>query len=345
MKLPVDVADLLRSRTRLTEDREQQVRIAVFVDVEAPDEAIREAFRPQASTAKIHVEACAPGETLLIDPSADAVVAIAGPGSTLGRSLAAARDSFVPTVVITLYQSPDDVSRRLAHPVLDIISAPEPALVVHALGRWLVDRITGKRLALATNFTFMRRAVAEESIKSTSFQNAVIGLVAVIPGADMPIMTANQAKMVLQIAAAYGETLGAERIRELAVVLGGGFALRAIARQALTLIPGFGWAVKAGIGYTGTIAMGYAALEHFESGGDVRVLAGKVRTARDRAIEVARSRRLRGAPAEAPLDAHGYVVAQADSATLAPSVPDEPALPAADPGSMLPGHPEGAGAQ
>ena len=37
-------------------------------------------------------------------------------------------------------------------------------------------------------------------------RTASSGLVMVIPGADLPIMTANQAKMVLQIAAAYGET-------------------------------------------------------------------------------------------------------------------------------------------
>ena len=116
----------------------------------------------------------------------------------------------------------------------------------------------------------MRRAVAEEAVKATAFQNAVIGGVTVIPGADMPLMTANQAKMVLQIAAAYGQPLGAERIKELAAVVGGGFALRAIARQALAFVPGFGWAIKAGIGYTGTMAMGYAAIEYFEAGGDMR---------------------------------------------------------------------------
>lgn len=347
MKLPIDVADLMRSRTRLTEDREQPVRIAVFVDVEASDElveAIREAFRPQTGSARIHVEACAPGETLIIDPSADAVIAIAGPGSTLGRSLAAARENFVPTVVISLDQGPDDLSRRLDHPMLDILTAAEPEAIVHALGRWMVDRITGKRLALATNFAFMRRAVAEESIKSTSFQNAVIGLVAVIPGADMPIMTANQAKMVLQIAAAYGETLGAERIKELAVVLGGGFALRAIARQALTLIPGFGWAVKAGIGYTGTMAMGYAALEHFENGGDMSVLADRVKDARDRAIEAARSRKLRGESAEPPIEAHGYVVAGDGARLPALDALDEPALPPADHVFIAPSIQDGAGA-
>ncbi len=53
---------------------------------------------------------------------------------------------------------------------------------------------------------------------STAAQNAGVGLVVVIPGADMPVMTANQAKMVLEIAAAYGQPLTVERIKELAAI-------------------------------------------------------------------------------------------------------------------------------
>ena len=46
-------------------------------------------------------------------------------------------------------------------------------------------------------------------------------------------MTANQAKMVLEIAAAYGQPLTADRIKELAAIVGGGFAWRAVARQII----------------------------------------------------------------------------------------------------------------
>ena len=267
----------------------------------------------------MHIEACAPGETLVIDSSADAVVAIAGTGTNLASSLAGARAKFVPTVVIALGDVASDVAVRLSHPILDTIVYGEPEHVVHALGRWLVDRVTGKRLAMAANFAFVRRAAAEESIKATAFQNAVIGVVAVIPGADMPLMTANQAKMILQIAAAYGEPLGIERMKELAAVVGGGFTLRAIARQLLDFVPGFGWALKGVIGYSGTLAMGYAALEYFEEGGDVRGLASRVKQARDRAIDTARERISRGGPAEEPLPAHAYVVAGSGG-----RVPDAP---------------------
>ena len=40
MALPVDVRDLMRSGTKLVEERERPVRIAVIVEVDAPDDAL-----------------------------------------------------------------------------------------------------------------------------------------------------------------------------------------------------------------------------------------------------------------------------------------------------------------
>jgi len=307
MAFLLDIKDLMSSGAAMRTEREKQLRIAVFVDAEAPDTAVsalKEALRPQMSTARLHVEPVVPGDVLVVEDSADAVIALTGPGNTLVPSLARARDRFTPTVLLALGEEKGDVSRRLQHPILDTLTNDDADDLVKDLGRWLADRVGGKRLALAANFEFVRRAVAEEAVKNTAFQNAVIGGVMIIPGADMPLMTANQSKMILQIAAAYGEPLGAERIKELAAVVGGAFVLRSIARQALTFVPGFGWAIKAGIGYSGTLAMGYAALEYFEEGGDVRGLAEKVRQARDKAIETAKRR---GRPEEAPIPAHAWV--------------------------------------
>jgi uncharacterized protein (DUF697 family) len=321
MALPLDIRDLLSSSTKLRTEREKELRLAVYIDTEAPEaavEAFRAALRPQMSTARLHIEPVVPGDVLVVDGSADAVLALAGDGATLGPSLARARDGFIPTLVLSLGGDRDAVASQLGHPVLDTICADEPDdLVMHA-GSWLADRVSGKRLALAANFAFVRRAVSVESIKSTAFQNAVVGGVMIIPGADMPIMTANQAKMLMQIAAAYGEPLGVERIKELAAVVGGAFVMRTVARQALTLVPGLGWAIKAGIGYSGTLAMGYAALEYFENGGDVRGLAEKVREARDRAIEAAKNR---GKRSDEPIPAHAWV------AQDPPPPRPEPALP------------------
>lgn len=330
MPFPLDIRDLLTSGAKLDAERDRPLRLAVFVDAQAPDtavQAIKEALRPQSVNARIHVEPAVPGDVLVADQAADAVIALAGPGATLAESVRRSCDMHIPTVVVGIGESREALATRLDHPLNDTVCASSAEGMLDDLGLWLVERLKGKRLSLASNFSFIRRAVAEEAVKSTSLQNALIGGVAIIPGADMPLMTANQAKMVLQIAAAYGQPLGSDRIKELAGVIGGAFVLRTVARQIVTVIPGFGWALKAGIGYSGTLAMGYAAIEYFEQGGDVRGLAEKVRGARDSAVERARSRGRRREiiPAEA------YVVEDAEEPVTEPA-----ALPSVEVGATPP---------
>lgn len=274
MRLPIDVMGLIKSAKQIDVEREKPVRIALFVEIDTPEllvDAARRAFRPFASNAYLHVEVAEPGTKLLVDPSADAVIGLIGSaGAAMADSLEAARVHAIPTVALSMSDDAKALADMIGHPYRDTLAnTDEIRLVEIELGDWLVERIASKRLALAHNYAFMRRAVAVEHVKSTAFQNAVIGAVAFLPGTDMPIMTANQVKMMLQIAAAYGEQLGGQRAKELLAIVGGAFALRTVARQAVSFVPGFGWAIKGTIGYTGTIAMGYAAIQYFESDVDL----------------------------------------------------------------------------
>jgi uncharacterized protein (DUF697 family) len=155
--------------------------------------------------------------------------------------------------------------------VADPAEIPVPSSSGEALLEELTTRIVRALdedylVALAKGYEPFRRAVCEEIIRHNARQNAVVGALP-IPGADMPVMTANQARMVLNIAAAYGEELSIDRARELLGVLAAGFGLRALSRQAVKLIPVAGWAAAAAIGYAGTIAMGRATMLYFERGG------------------------------------------------------------------------------
>src|SRR5918997_2528858 len=138
-------------------------------------------------------------------------------------------------------------------------------------------------VALAKGYPPLRRAVCEEIVRNNARQNAVIGALP-IPGADMPVMTANQARMVLNIAAAYGEELSMDRARELLGVLAAGFGLRALARQAVKLVPLGGWAAAGGIGYARAIAIGRATILYFERGGQ-RVGEREMAEIRRRALD------------------------------------------------------------
>ena len=142
-------------------------------------------------------------------------------------------------------------------------------------------------VALAKGHEPFRRAVCEQVVRNNARQNAIIGLLP-IPGADMPVMTANQARMVLNIAAAYGEELSFDRARELLGVLAAGFGLRALSRQAVKLVPLAGWVAAAAIGYAGTVAMGRATILYFERGGQ-RVGEKEMAEIQRRALEEGRS--------------------------------------------------------
>ena len=56
------------------------------------------------------------------------------------------------------------------------------------------------------------------------------------------------------------------RALELLSVLGAGFGFRTIAREMLDLVPVAGWAIKSGVAYSATKALGKAADEYFARG-------------------------------------------------------------------------------
>lgn len=149
--------------------------------------------------------------------------------------------------------------------------------VAERMGAWVVAACRSKKLAFAYAFSFVRRPLARDAVTTTSLQNAAVGLVPLIPGADLPLMTLNQAKMVMQIAAAYGQPLGRERIPEVAAIVANGFGCRALARKAVALVPGVGWVARPSIAYAGTAAVGCAIIEYFEGGGNLTGLAHVVK--------------------------------------------------------------------
>lgn len=139
-----------------------------------------------------------------------------------------------------------------------------------------VEQAGDHAVALGRRYPVLRAAAARRVVYRTAAQNALVGLVFFVPGADMPVMTLNQMKMVMSIAAIYGEEIGKERAIELVGVVGMGFGLRALARTFMRATPGFGMVFKACTGYTGTVALGLAAIGYFHKGAPAsttRVLA------------------------------------------------------------------------
>ncbi len=147
----------------------------------------------------------------------------------------------------------------------------------------LCAEIAGDRgTALGRRYQVVRRAAARRLISKTAMQNVFIALVFFMPGSDMPAMTLNQAKMVLRIAAMYGQPVDKERAVELAAMVGLGFGLRGIGRLLVRSIPGLAVVMRMVTAYTGTIAVGLGAVAYFEKGAPastskVIALAGSMR--------------------------------------------------------------------
>ncbi len=133
------------------------------------------------------------------------------------------------------------------------------AEVALALAHLLGHNATG----LASRLPVVREAVVDELIRAVSRQNAMIAAAVWVPGVDMPLLTLNQARLVLRIALAHGEEIDRSRLPELAAVVGAGFGFRAIGRQLLGVVPFAGWAARGAVAYGGTKAIGEAARRRF----------------------------------------------------------------------------------
>lgn len=325
MQLPVDIKAVIDEATNIDEARQTQLSVSVYIDDSAPGDVqalVRQAFAsasPHARVSLMYLE----GRPFTPYEGDDMACIVAGLDEQVGAHAEELRLAGVPVMVVTtLPFLVADIARNQGHiipqddlvypkvvqqkklassgahaaAVVEPVSEPYPldeaqgVALYERMGGWVIDTCKEKRLAFALAFPFVRKPLSLEAVNATALQNAGVGLFIIIPGADMPVMTLNQAKMLLMIAASYGEELNMERVKELAALVGGAFACRAVARQLVAFVPGLGWAVKAAIGYTGTIAMGRAAIEYYEGGGGFSKLTEAVAAARDNVVRAAAGR-------------------------------------------------------
>lgn len=133
------------------------------------------------------------------------------------------------------------------------------------LGHLLAGKIDEDATALAAALPALRRPIAEALVARVARQNGLLAAAIFVPGVDFPVLTLNQLRLVLRLAAVYGQELDAQRLPEILGVVGAGLGFRAVARQALGAIPVAGWAIQGGVAYTGTRALGEAAIRYFEA--------------------------------------------------------------------------------
>lgn len=250
MKLPIDIPALLTAAIDIDKACSVSVSANILIDESATPEFqvfVRSGFNSESANSRVMVSYF-PTQEPDVHVASDIAVIAAGSNPAVGKIAAGFREQGTPVLVVAENAEAvrsAAIEAGYAIPDEDLISLSEGealndelrGTLADEIGTWIVRADAEKRLAFSIAYPFVRRPLAYESIRTTSLQNAGVGVVVFVPGADMPIMTANQAKMVLQIAAAYGHPLSADRVKEIAGVIAGGFVFRGVSRQLAGAIP------------------------------------------------------------------------------------------------------------
>ena len=178
------------------------------------------------------------------------------------RALRAADLEGVPLLVV----GPEPTARIPYALATDIIPlSPGEGFPLEEIGRRLATKGEDSAVSLAARLPAIRRGVAEALIARVARQNGVIAAAVFVPGVDFPVLTLNQLRLMLRLAAAHGQEIDAERLPEILGVVGTALGFRALARQLLGVVPVAGWAVQGAFAYGGTRALGEAGIRYFEA--------------------------------------------------------------------------------
>jgi uncharacterized protein (DUF697 family) len=198
------------------------------------------------------------------DGAAAVVYVLAGPvGDPETRALRDASRARVPIVCVAVGVRPEDGPIPYVLPTDVVEVPPGQGFPVAEIARAIVRELGEEGTALAARLPVLREPLCEYLVESFARRNALIGAATFVPGEDMPALTVNQMRLVMRIASAHGLEPEPERALELAGVLGGGFGFRALGRALLARIPAAGWALRAAVAYTGTRALGEAAMRYY----------------------------------------------------------------------------------
>jgi uncharacterized protein (DUF697 family) len=213
---------------------------------------------PEHATVYVHVLAGAPGED-------DVAV------------LRRARRAAVPIVAVVVGSAEDTTIPYVFATDVIPVGAGQ-AFPLEEIARAVAVRLGERGAPLAARVPLLRGAVSDRLLGSLARRNSLVTAAVWRSGADRPALTLNELRLVLRLAQAYGAAgEPVDRLPELLAAVSAGFGLRSLARAALALAPGQGWAVNAAVAYAGTRAIGEAARVRFSlaptrrPGGAVRV--------------------------------------------------------------------------
>jgi len=207
-------------------------------------------------------------EPAAIERGAGSVVVCVFRGEPTGEeeALRRADRAGIPIVALVVGEAPRNGHILPYVPATDVVYAAgvDERAVASVLER-IAARTGESAPALAREVPLLRSHVARSLVHRYSKKNALVSAAIFIPGADLPVLTINQLRMVRRIADAYGEDEIRARVLMLAGVVGAGLGFRTVARTALGFVPFAGIPIRAAVAFGGTRAVGAAAIRRLES--------------------------------------------------------------------------------
>lgn len=256
-----DVAKVMGSGRESQRRRSEGVSLAVMVGEGASPtiaRAVREALLPQNETTFVSVHPLGSDVTAGVD----ALVILPGsPEEAAERALDAARMG-IPAAILVCSQveeRPVQASEDVAS-LVTYLSASNERVAVDKLCEWLVGACASKSIALAAGIPACRQNVVRSLVRSCALANVGVGVVDLLPGADLPVMAASQARLAFDVAAAYDRRLS---VSDFGLIAGGvvlaGLGYRSVSRSVSRALPPLAWAVRGGVAFAGTVVTGAVA--------------------------------------------------------------------------------------
>ena len=179
--------------------------------------------------------------------------------------LRAADRANVPIIAVQTGTEIYDIPYVLATEV--VMCSPGAGFPVEEIAHVVAARLGESGTGLAARLPAVREPLSAVLIEKFSRQNAIAGVAIFVPGADFPVLTLNQIRLVLRLGSAHGVEVDQERWPEVLTTIAAALGFRAVARQLFGAIPVAGWLVKGTVAYAGTRAIGEAAHRYFHTVG------------------------------------------------------------------------------
>ena len=154
------------------------------------------------------------------------------------------------------------VENKLGTRVIPISAEKETGLADRLFPR-IIEAHPPLAVSLGRALPAYRRQAARRLMRNASTFNALVG-VEPVPGLDVPLLLSIQVRLVLRLAAVYGQSMTARSAKELISTIASGMAFRYLAAEAAKLLPGIGWVVSGAVAAVSTWTIGQVAIRYFD---------------------------------------------------------------------------------